>query len=355
MGRKMNVTIKDVAKAAGVSIGTVDRALNNRARISEETKERVMKAVKELNYQRNEFASAIRKGVRMKILVINARNPYNYMNIFTKAFQEQAAEYAGYGMELEFVFSNTLGADDVRQVAEGVKVEEYDGILINASGQELNDFINRTRKAGIPIATFNSDAPDSQRIFFSGEDHFKAGRLCGELTAKFLCGRGSVAVFAGNETVFAHRERIGGFCDVLTKEYPNIEITNIVCHEDRFQLAKERAKELMQPGNFPDAVFCNSAVGGVPFCQYLEEKSFSKRPLVIAYDEGEELVEMLKKNICTAIIFQEPTMQAKKALSYMFDALYTQKEWPTERECQIMPSVVMRENCDVYFKHLQNN
>ena len=158
MGRKMNVTIKDVAKAAGVSIGTVDRALNNRARISEETKERVMKAVKELNYQRNEFASAIRKGVRMKILVINARNPYNYMNIFTKAFQEQAAEYAGYGMELEFVFSNTLGADDVRQVAEGVKVEEYDGILINASGQELNDFINRTRKAGIPIATFNSDS-----------------------------------------------------------------------------------------------------------------------------------------------------------------------------------------------------
>lgn len=351
----MKVTIKDVAKAAGVSIGTVDRALNNRGRISEETKQKVIKAAEQLEYHKNEFASAIRKSSNIRLLVLNARNPYSYMNIFTRAFQEQAAEYEGYGIKLEFVLADSLGVEDMCRAAASVKVENYDGILINASGAELGEFMERAHAAGVPVATFNSDIPRAKRVFFSGEDHFSAGRLCGELAGKLLGGQGKVALFIGDETVLAQSERIRGFRDVLVKEYPDIQISNVISHRDDPVMAEECAKWIFNEDGIPDAVFCNSAVGGVPICHHLEAVERKARPLVIAYDDGEELVQLLKEGICTAIIYQEPVRQAKKALSYMFEALYYQKKWPEENECQIMPSVVLKENCNVYFGYLQND
>lgn len=352
MSASIKVTIKDVAKAAGVSIGTVDRALNNRGRISESTKQKVMKAVQELDYHRNEFASAIRKSSKTKILVVNARNPCSYMDIFTKAFKEQAAEYEGYGMELEFAFADSLGTKDMCRAVASIKIENYDGILLNASGSELVDFIERAHMAGVPVGTFNSDIPGAQRVFFSGENHFSAGRLCGELIAKLLRGQGKTALFIGDETVFAQSERIRGFRDILMKDYPEIEISKILSHGDDWTTAEKCVRQLFDMEKMPDVVFCNSAVGGVPVCRYLKEMEKERRPLVVAYDDGKELVQLLKDGICTAIIYQEPTRQAKKALSYMFDALYYQKEWPEMKESRIMPSVVLKENSDIYFEHI---
>lgn len=349
----MKVTIKEVAKEAGVSIGTVDRALNGRGRISPETKQKVMDAVRKLDYHKNVYASAVRKCSKTKILIINAKNPNRYMNIFTKTFHEQAEEYAGFGLELEFVFAETLGANDMLRTVESIQVEAYDGILINASGPELEKFINKAQAANVPVATFNSDVPDSQRVFYSGENHFAAGRLCGELIAKFLRGRGHIAMFLGDETVFSLSERVRGFRIMLSGEYPDIEIIKVVSHGDDSALAEEKAGLLFETEKPIDAIFCNSATGGVPLCRYLRGKKAEERPMVIAYDEGVELVEMLREGICTAIIYQEPVLQARKALSYMFDALCNQKGWPEKKESQIMPSVVLRENCDVYFEHLQ--
>ena len=275
------------------------------------------------------------------------------MDIFTKAFQEQAEEYKGYGIELTFVFADSLGAEDMCRAAASVQVKDYDGILLNASGPELGAFMERAYASGIPVATFNSDLPGEQCVFFSGENHFSAGRLCGELTAKLMGGRGMAALFVGDETVFAQSERIRGFRDVLAKDYPDVGIIRLVSHGDDPVRAKTRAKELFEAEKLPDAVFCNSAVGGVPFCNYIQTISSKQRPLVIAYDDGPELVKMLNEGICTAIIYQEPVRQAKKALNYMFNALYYKKEWPGRRESQIMPSIVLKENSDVYFGNMQ--
>jgi len=66
----MKVTIKMIAERAGVSIGTVDRAFNNRGRISEKTKEQILRIAKEMGYQPNKIASALRKKRETKIAVV---------------------------------------------------------------------------------------------------------------------------------------------------------------------------------------------------------------------------------------------------------------------------------------------
>ena len=64
----MKITIKDVAKEAGVSIGTVDRALNNRGRISDTTKEEVMKAVKKWDIAETNLPALSAKMLKQKFL-----------------------------------------------------------------------------------------------------------------------------------------------------------------------------------------------------------------------------------------------------------------------------------------------
>ena len=68
-------TIKNIAQLSGVSIGTVDRALNNRGRINEETKRRVLEAAASIGYRPNRIASALGRSRRYRIASITPANP----------------------------------------------------------------------------------------------------------------------------------------------------------------------------------------------------------------------------------------------------------------------------------------
>ena len=67
---KSTVTISDVAKAAGVTRGTIDRVLHERGEVSEETRAKVLKVIKDLGYKTNVYASMLAKNKSHDIAVI---------------------------------------------------------------------------------------------------------------------------------------------------------------------------------------------------------------------------------------------------------------------------------------------
>ncbi len=71
-------TLKDVAKAAGVAVATVSRVLNNRGYISEETRQKVYKAMEELNYRPNEIARSLhrRKSHLIGLIIPTVSHPF---------------------------------------------------------------------------------------------------------------------------------------------------------------------------------------------------------------------------------------------------------------------------------------
>lgn len=340
------VTMKSIAEAAGVSIGTVDRALNNRGRINDQTKEKILQIAKEMNYQRNDFARALRMRNGIRILAIYHTNPEDYSIHFTKGFDIAVSELTNYGLQFDVVRTGTLDPKDFLAVIDQIDIEQYDGLLINASGPEIDHFIAQAMDKGIAVATFNSDSPTSKRLFFCGEDHYQAGRICGELTAKLLGGKGTVSFFSGLSTVYALRKRTEGFLDLIAEEYPGIRIVNTFFHDDAPETKYLHAESLLHTSPLPDAIFCNSATGALPICQILEQENFDKKPIVIGYDEGEELEAMLQKKICTALVFQKPKLQAANALRFLFKYLYC-NELPSKNDCKIIPSIVFKENIEI--------
>ena len=102
------VTMKDISERAGVSIGTVDRALHNRGRISEETKRHILQIADELKYQRNNFARALSVHNRVNILAIYPLEPVQYMNNFSRGFQSTLDKLSDYGLRLDILRPRTL-------------------------------------------------------------------------------------------------------------------------------------------------------------------------------------------------------------------------------------------------------
>jgi LacI family transcriptional regulator len=342
-----HVTIKDISARAGVSIGTVDRALHNRGRISEKTKAAVLQAAEELNYHRNEFARSLRIQNKISLLAIYQGEPQAYSNHFTAGFKAEQANLANYGLQLNLLRARSLESKDILDEIENIDMSQYDGIMLNAGGPELNSFINEAIDRNIVVTTFNSDSPNSKRLFFVGENHYRAGRLAGELTAKLLRGEGTVGLFSGLSTVYALNERIRGFSSLLQEDYPTVKIIKDINHFDDWNLRDRKAEELLFDGDMPDAIFCNSATGALPVCQLLEKYKVEKRPVVIGYDENEELEQMLKKGFCTAILHQHPQKQARIVLRELFQFLYTGKQTlPLDEVVRFMPTIMLKGNID---------
>ena len=115
---------------------------------------------------------------------------FNYARIGA----ERAAEELG---NVEIIWNAPASADQLKQkeILESFITQRVYGIAISAlNGDFLTDTINRAVDAGIPVVTWDSDAPGSKRHAFYGVDDFASGRIMAEQAIELLDGKGSVAV-----------------------------------------------------------------------------------------------------------------------------------------------------------------
>lgn len=134
---------------------------------------------------------------------------------------ERAAQQLG----VEVIYRGPDRADDLRQkeILESFITQKVDGIAISAlSASFLTPTIDRAVEAGIPVVTWDSDAPDSKRAAFYGVDDYKSGLAMGEETAKMLGGKGTVAFITSLGANNLAR-RLEGAREALAK-YPGITV-----------------------------------------------------------------------------------------------------------------------------------
>lgn len=121
-----------------------------------------------------------------------------------------------------------------------------DGIAVSCSdANKLTDAINSAVKNGVPVATFDSDAPASKRFVTYGVDDVKCGEEVMENLAKVMGGKGVVAILAGNQNAPNLQKRVQGVKNVA-KKYPDIKIIDTFYHKETAQDAAARVEQVMQ-------------------------------------------------------------------------------------------------------------
>ena len=179
----MAVTSQQIAELAGVSRGTVDRALHNRGRVNPEVAARILQIAEDLGYQPNSIGQALvrsRQTFRLGAILQSAETPT--MQDVAAGARQAAAELRVSGLEIEL---REVQGRDTPQVLRQIKdlMDWGAGGLAIASNNtpDLVQRINELSQKGVPVVTFNTDAPDSSRLCFVGMDNYRAGQTAAEL------------------------------------------------------------------------------------------------------------------------------------------------------------------------------
>jgi ribose transport system substrate-binding protein len=140
-------------------------------------------------------------------------------------FARIGGERAAAELGVEVIYRGPDRADELRQkeILESFITQKVDGIAISVlNASFLTPTIDRAIEAGIPVVTWDSDAPESKRIAFYGVDDYESGQIMGQETVKLLDGKGTVAFITSLGANNLQR-RLEGARDVLA-QHPGITI-----------------------------------------------------------------------------------------------------------------------------------
>jgi ribose transport system substrate-binding protein len=168
------------------------------------------------------------------------------------AFKKAEELTAETGTDVEVLYVGSVASDATEQarVVEDVIAKGVDAIGISCNDPTAcEDPINKAAEAGIPVMTWDSDSPDSERFTYLGVDNYEGGKAAAELLVRFMGEEGKVALLTGVPGAFNLEERIRGFKDGVA-DYPGIEIVTTVYCNDDINLGVQVVEETMQA--YPD-------------------------------------------------------------------------------------------------------
>jgi ABC-type sugar transport system substrate-binding protein len=227
------------------------------------------------------------------------------------------AEMAKLGVKAEFLGPETSDAAKQVQIFESVIARKPAAIAVSPNDPKtVEESIAKATAAGIPVITWDADAPESQRILYIGTDNVAAGRTAGETLAKLIGGKGKVAILHGALTALNAQQRVQGFEEAL-KNYPDIQIVATEPTEDSPETALAKAEALLQA--HPDlAAFYGVTGVGVPGAAgAVKQANKCGQVKVVGFDVVPQGIEFMKAGCVDALISQRPYGMTAQALDIM--------------------------------------
>ncbi|MFY9753103.1 MAG: LacI family DNA-binding transcriptional regulator, partial [Candidatus Acidiferrales bacterium] len=156
--------IHDIAKALGVSIGTVDRALHDRPGVNPLTKSRVLQMAKTLGYQPNQAARFLSSKRRLRISVNLPAHIESFWDTVREGIEEEAKNFAAFGLDIEFRTFPRMGYGEQAAFDEALDAEVNGIIIATGRPQDLRLSILKASRARIPVVSVVTDAPGTARL-----------------------------------------------------------------------------------------------------------------------------------------------------------------------------------------------
>ena len=245
----MAVTLKDVAKRAGVSRSAVSRTYTEGASVSEKTRAKVEKAANALGYSPNALASSLTTG-RTNLIGLVSNNFHN--PIFLEVFDRFTKGLQARGLRPLLV--NLTDEVSPENSIRMLRAYSVDGVIV-ASSTLPASFAEGFRDAGVPVVhSFGRQSP-SPKVNVLGIDNIEAGRLA----AQTLLDRGyaRVAFLGGPKAATSTQDRFAGFAEVT--KAAGVEMTVSYASNYSFDAGRAEMQRLLQ-STTAEAYFCGDDV-----------------------------------------------------------------------------------------------
>jgi ribose transport system substrate-binding protein len=261
---------------------------------------------------------------------------------YARTGAERAA--AGFG-DVEVLWNAPASADQLKQkeILESYITQRVDGIAISAlNGDFLTETINRAIDAGIPVTTWDSDAPHSRRIAFYGVDDAASGRIMGEQTIKLLDGKGKVAIITSLGAANL-QSRLDGVREALAKA-PGIQIV------ETYDIKEDviRCAEIIATGTrrYPDLAAWISVGGWPVFTRNALAAIEPGKTKVISFDTISPALDLLRENRVQVLLGQKYFGWGSESVRLLREIKNGQR--PASPIIDSGVDIVTRENVDAY-------
>jgi LacI family transcriptional regulator len=307
---RRKVTIGDVARAAGVSVSTVDRVLNGRGGVDQEKEASVLHWARRLGLDRNLEVRPTRL-LRIGILMSEASN------LFYKSLHEAVAR-ANRIFQANSIRCFVHHVDVLSPERSAARITsaaaEHDALIVVCPEEPRIAAAVAEAASAVPVVTLVSDLPRTGRLTYVGMDNRAAGRVAGELMGKFLGpGGGEVVVVSGLHSFIGHEEREMGFRAVLQERFPACRLVAVVETRERQEKAGALVRELFQRHPGIAGVY-NVSTGNRAIAEALARLDLGRHVTFITHELTPERRALLKEGVIDAIIDQNPELQIATAV-----------------------------------------
>lgn len=331
MASGKNIRIKDIARLAGVSAGTVDRVLHNRGRVSDAAQKKITEVMQQIDYKPNLLARTLGSNKKYRLAVIfpdPASDPY-WLKAQEGIWQAES-EWVQYGISiLPFTF-DLLSKKSFAKVAETAFEAHPDGVVLAPIfHHESLPAIDKFRTQRIPIVLFNTYLAESHPLSFIGQNLYESGRVGAELMMTGMEG-GRIAILHLDEDVMdsVHlHEKEKGFRDVFqeTAHAASYEIIT-VCMERREKGLEGKLETLFRDEALK-GVFISTSRGTAVAASVLHRVGKNGIRL-IGYDLLDINLPYLNNRTIDFLINQNPKRQIIHGIRHLANQLMFKKNPP---------------------------
>ena len=327
----MAVTLAEIAALAGVSRGTVDRALNDRGRVDPKVAARVRRIAAERGYRPNRAGRMLARAknpIRIGVIVQSVETMF--MHTVFEEIERASAHFTTTGAEVLVRPLEGVDAQQQLDVIDELLEAGVQGIALSPAEDERIRARIQELSGRMPVVTFNSDLPDSGRLCYVGVDNFACGRMSAGLMDLLLAGHGEVLLVAGQENNWSHQQRVDGFQTEAASHFPGlILLPPQTCGDDQ-QLAHDIVCRAVQEHPSLRGVYV-SVNGQLGACDALRELGLQGKVHLICHDLIPANTENVRRGLIDFLIDQDAALQGARPIELLMDYLLAGEKPETDR------------------------
>jgi LacI family transcriptional regulator len=347
-----SVGIKEIAAAAGISIGTVDRALHNRAGVNPKTRSRILKIAEKLGYRPNIAARTLKLNRTLRIAVHLPRQIASFFDPLREGICQAAAALHGVTVDLSIRTYPHLGEGDLKLLQEDLN-RNLDGIVMTPGNpSQVEPLIHQFRERGVAVVCVASDAPRSNRLASITVDAAISGSIAAELLGTVLQSEGAVTTITGDLNTFDHGEKLRGFAATLATMAPHLTLMPAIETHESPKEAYQATLSLLRRKPRPIGIYVNTA-NSEPVLRAIEENGMWGRVKLVTTDLFTELVPLIESGRILATLYQRPFTQGKLAFETLCRYLVERLE--PEPVTRLAPHIILRSNLPLFIDRVPAN
>lgn len=345
------IRIKDIARLANVSVGTVDRVIHGRSGVSEASKKKVEEVLSQLDYHPNMYASALASNKKYNfacLLPMHLKG--EYWTAIEKGIAEALVNYSDFNISAGISYYDPYDYNSF--VAQGYEIlkGEPDGVIMAPTTPKYTKMLtDELNERGIPYIYMDSNITDVPPLAFFGQYSHQSGVFAARMLMMLAGGREEVVIFRKiNEGIIGSNQQENreiGFREYMKQHHPTCNILELNLHARKSDDRKMLDEFFSNHPTVCNGITFNSKVYIIG--EYLQENNIRDFNL-IGYDLLDKNVACLRQGCVSFLIAQQPELQGLNGIKALCDHLIFKKE---VEPVNYMPiDLLSKENIDFYLK-----